>query len=249
MPRIVSFLFFVSFFWDQNLCAQAPIRIPYECTPQDVDAFGLNCSDEEPCQIFLELTAAESIGGRLMMVGNLHTRTVTMFSLLLASDDGGSTWAEPTPRIHNAALDLIQFFDGQNGWASGESIDPLARNAFMLVTHDGGRIWRQRPLFDDTKYGTIAQFHFTSPSAGELVLDASQGKATRQERYETQTGGESWELKEKGTARLRLNNTHVSDLHLAADAKAGTYKLERGTGKAAQPIASFVIHTADCKGF
>ena len=228
------------------LSAQTPIQIKYECTPEDIDAFGLNCTDEEPCQILLELASAEVMGGRMMVAGNLHTRTSTLFSLLLASDDSGVTWTEPSPRLRNSSLEQIQFFDGLNGWVSGESVDPLPRNAFMLLSNDGGHTWRQRPLFEDTKYGTIAQFQFSTPASGELVLDASQGKTVRQELYQTQTAGESWELKEKSGARLRVNGTHVSALHLTADAKAGTYKLERGTGKNADAVASFAIHVADC---
>lgn len=226
--------------------AQIPIQIKYECTPEDIDTFGLNCSEEEPCQVFLELSSAETIGGRLMAAGNLHTKNFTLFGLLLASDDSGVTWTEPAPRIRNAALEQIQFFDGQNGWVSGVSVDPLPRNAFMLLSNDGGRVWRQRPLFDDTKYGTIAQFQFSAPSTGELVLDASQGKNVRHELYQTQTGGESWELKEQSSTRLRLSATHVSTLRLVPDAKAGVYKLERGSGKSAEMLASFAIHVADC---
>jgi hypothetical protein len=229
-----------------GLRAQTPVQIKYECTPEDVDAFGLNCTEEEPCQVLLELGSVEAIGGRLMVAGNLHTRTTTLFSLLLASDDSGVTWSEPSPRMRYSALEQIQFFDGQNGWVSGESVDPLPRNAFMMLTNDGGRTWRQRPLFEDAKYGTIAQFQFSSPSTGELVLDSSQGKTVRQELYETQTGGESWELKEKSSARLRLSATHATNFHLIADARTGTYKVERGVGKNAETIANFVIHVADC---
>ena len=73
-----------------------------------------------------------------------------------------STWTEPSPRLRNAALEQIEFWDAQKGWISGESIDPLARNPFLMLTTDGGHTWRQKLLLDDEKYGTIAQFHFDS---------------------------------------------------------------------------------------
>ena len=85
------------------------------------------------------MTAAEAAGNRVLITGNLHTSDTTLFSLLLASDDGGLTWTEPAmPRMRNAALEQIEFWDPQTGWISGESIDPLARESLFDV--DGG--WR-----------------------------------------------------------------------------------------------------------
>ncbi len=202
-----------------------PASVTYECPPADVEQFGLNCSEDQPCPVFLELAAVEAVGSRVFITGNLHTRDTTLFSLLLASEDGGITWTEPTARLRNAALEQIEFFDPQTGWISGESIDPLARNPFLTITTDGGKTWRQKPLLDDTKYGTIAQFHFDSKSNGELVLDASQGRTTRQELYETMTGGESWEVKQMSNKPLKLKNSRSTDQagwRVRADAANGT---------------------------
>ncbi len=153
--------------------------------------------------MLLELTSAEAAGNRVVVTGNLHTRNSTLFSLLLASDDNGLTWTEPAQRMRSAALEQIEFWDPQTGWISGESIDPLARNPFLLLTADGGRTWRQKLLSEDEKFGTIGQFHFDSKTNGELVLDAGQGNAVRQELYTSMTGGESWELKEVSNKPLR----------------------------------------------
>ena len=233
-----------------TLAGQAPVHVAYECAPEDIDAFGLTCTDEEPCAVFLELASAEAAGGRLFVTGNLHTRNATLFGILLASEDGGTTWTEPQARIRSGALEQIEFLDLQTGWVSGESIDPLARNAFMLLTGDGGKTWRQRLLSEDTKYGTIAQFHFDSKTSGELVLDASQGKTTRQELYGTMTGGESWELKQTSNTPLRLKNARSpaqATWRVRADAASDTYRLERGGGRTWETVTSFAIHVADCK--
>ena len=231
-----------------GLCAESPV--PYECTPQDIELFGLNCTEEEPCAVLLELTSADAAGNRLLVTGNLHTRDATLFSLLLASDDNGLTWTEPAPRMRNAALEQIEFWDAQTGWISGESIDPLTRNPFLLLTADGGRTWRQKSLLEDEKFGTIAQFHFDSKTNGELVVDAGQGKTVRQELYASMTGGESWELKQVSNKPLRLKNTRLpnqSGWRVRADAPHGAYLLERGSGRNWEMVASFPIHVADCR--
>jgi photosystem II stability/assembly factor-like uncharacterized protein len=233
-----------------TLAAQTPVHIAYECSPEDIDAFGLTCTEEAPCPVFLELASADAAGGRLFVTGNLHTRNATLFGVLLASEDGGVMWTEPQPRIRSGALEQIEFLDLQTGWVSGESIDPLARNPFMLLTTDGGKTWHQRLLSEDTKYGTIAQFHFDSKTSGELVLDTSQGRVTRQELYGSMTGGESWELKQVSNTPLRLKsarNPAQSGWRVRADAASDTYRLERGGGRTWETVTSFAIHVADCK--
>lgn len=230
-----------------NLSAQTPIQIKYECTPEDIDLFGLNCTEDQPCPVFLELSSAETATGRLLIAGNLHTRDITLYSLLLASDDNGVTWTEPQARIRNAALEQIEFFDPQTGWVTGGSIDPLTRNPFLLLTADGGRTWRQVLLADDSKFGTIAQFHFTSQKSGQLILDTSQGRTVSHELYESQTGGESWEMKQKSSTRLKLNETRApAAFRVRVDAKSNTFRLERRAGTAWDLIASFAVRAGNC---
>ena len=128
--------------------AESPVT--YECSPEDIEQFGLNCSDDEPCTVLLELASAEAVGNRILVTGNLHTRDATLLSLLLASDDGGVTWTEPVIRMRNAAFEQIEFWDGQTGWVSGESINPLARNPFLLQQFAVvERVFPQRGGFED----------------------------------------------------------------------------------------------------
>lgn len=231
------------------LAAQAPVKLTYECTPADVDAFGLNCSVEEPCAVYLELASVEASGNRILVAGNVHTADRTLYSLLLASDDNGVTWTEAHPRIRSSALEQISFFDLQTGWISGEALEPLARDAFFLLTTDGGKTWRQKAVFDDTKFGAISQFQFTSRTAGQFVLDTSRGRTKRSELYETNTGGEGWEIKQTSPSLLRLNSRPAAQLgwRVRADAASGTQRLERGGGREWERVASFVIHVADCR--
>ncbi|MBZ5601874.1 MAG: hypothetical protein LAO79_06180 [Acidobacteriia bacterium] len=225
-----------------TLLAQSPVKVEYACPPEDIDGFGLSCSPEDPCPVFLELTSADSAAARILVSGNLHTERTTLYSILLASEDGGKTWTEPLKRIRAASLEQIQFFDTSTGWISGQVIEPLPKDPFMLLTSDGGKTWRQKPLFEESRFGSVAQFWFESKTAGELVID----HASKHEVFQTNTGGESWEVKEVTTEPVRLKGRRDESVwRLRADGK--TFHLERRGSPAWEPVAQFAIHVADCK--
>ena len=103
---------------------------------------------------------------------------MTVFSTLLASDDGGHTWREAHERIRSAGLDRIQFLDAETGWVAGEKLSPLPQDPFLLLTSDGGKTWRARPVFDEAaenRLGSIQQFFFTAKDSGALIIDRGQG--------------------------------------------------------------------------
>jgi hypothetical protein len=229
--------------------AQAPQKVEKVCAPQDADAFGLTCSEDDPCPVFLELSSVEANGSTLLVTGNLHTVNTTMFGLLLASEDGGATWTEPYPRVRASALEQIQFVDFQHGWVAGVKLEPLPRDPFFLSTSDGGKTWRQTPLFEDSVFGSIQQFWFDSASSGELVLDRSQGATTRYERYASMTGGSSWELQQTNNQPIRLAKARPKETaswRVRADAEA--YRVERRTAEGRwEAAASFAIRAGECK--
>lgn len=192
----------------------------------------------------------DALGARLLVSGNLHTAATTLYGILLSSEDGGRTWTEPMRRLRSATLEQIQFVDFTNGWISGQFIDPLPRDPFMLLTTDGGKTWRQRPLFEERRVGSIAQFWFDSRTHGELVFDRSQGGATRHELYESMTGGESWSVKEVTTTAIRLKKARPKEeavWRAQADAGTRTYRIERRGGEKWETLASFLIRVAECK--
>jgi len=41
-----------------------PMRLPFECTEADTQAASLNCSEQEPCAVFLELSSVEAAGNK-----------------------------------------------------------------------------------------------------------------------------------------------------------------------------------------
>src|SRR5438105_3172943 len=103
-PVRAAFVFLIG----ATLVAQSPVKIEYACTPEDIDSFGLACSAEDACPVFLELSSVEAVGAKIFVAGNLHTERTTLYSILLTSEDDGKTWTEPQKRMRAAALEQIQ---------------------------------------------------------------------------------------------------------------------------------------------
>ena len=228
-----------------SLLAQSPAKIEYACPPEDIDSFGLSCSPDDPCRVFLELSSIEATGAKMFVAGDLHTESTTLYGVLLASEDGGKTWTEPLKRIRAAALEQIEFIDLAKGWISGQSIEPLPRDPFLLITEDGGKTWRQKMLFEDSIFGAITQFWFDSPTTGELVLDRDVNGRAAHERYQTNTAGESWELEESAAKPVNLKSRKDPTWRLRADGKM--YQAQRRSSAGWETVASFSIAVADCK--
>jgi hypothetical protein len=245
-PRLLLLLLFPIL-----IAAQDATRLDYACSADDADKFGLTCSEVEPCDVFLELASAEGVGSNIFAAGNLHTVTTTLYGVLLMSGDGGKTWTEPNPRIEGAALDQAQFADIQHGWASGVVEEPLARDPFFLVTADGGKTWRRRPVFAETHYGSIQQFWFDSAKTGQLILERSQGSASVYEIYETANGGDTWTIKESGNKNPHLEKAPGKDStawRVRADAASKTNRIERPTTRGAwETVASFAVRAGVCE--
>jgi photosystem II stability/assembly factor-like uncharacterized protein len=225
------------------LAAADPVKFSYTCPPTDLDAFGLTCSEQETCPVFLELASAENVGPRLLVTGNLHTQATTLYGILLVSDDGGESWTELNGRLRAAALDQIQFVDSEHGWIAGLILEPLPRDPFLLATIDGGKNWRRLPLFQETIYGSIQQFHFDSAKSGELILETGN----KIERYQTTTGGESWTLKESGTKQISLGKEDAN-WRVSADNATKTNRVEKKLpADKWETVATFPIQVGECK--
>src|SRR5436853_96868 len=130
-----------------------PMLAPFQCSEEDIRSAGLTCSEEDPCQVYLELAAAVSTGPRIFAAGNIHTESATLYSILLGSEDSGHTWRELHQRIRGAGLDHIQFTDAETGFVTGLSLSPLPQDPFLLITHDGGKTWRQSMVFSESRIG------------------------------------------------------------------------------------------------
>jgi hypothetical protein len=231
--------------------AQTPIRVPFECAEEQLQAAGLLCSEEEPCAIYLELSAIAPAGKKLFLAGNLHADSGTFASILLASEDGGLTWKEPSPRIPGAALDEIQMLDLEHGWAAGETQSPLPSDPFFLITSDGGQTWRKRPITEDGGPGSIQAFWFDSPQHGELIVDA--GKSAPGGRYvswESETGGDTWMVRAATGKLPSLKNVRPQaepDFRIRPVGEK-SYLIEKRAGELKwETLASLAIEVASCK--
>ena len=230
-----------------------PMLLPFQCTEEDIQLSGLTCTEEDPCPIYLELSAVESAGNRIVVGGNLHSPAVTIFSALIASDDGGHTWQEAHERIRFAGLDRLQFLGAELGWAAGERLSPLPQDPFLLLTSDGGKTWRSRPIFDEAaenRLGTIQQFFFTAKDSGSLIIDRGQGsEGDRYELYESPDGGESWNFKQSSTKPLRLKRTAEpsTEWRLRVDSRTQAFHVEHREGARWSDVAAFGVKIGACK--
>ena len=230
-----------------------PMVVPFVCTAEDIRSAGLSCTDEDPCPVYLELTAATSSGIRLFAVGNIHTSTATLYSIILGSDDNGHTWREVFERLRASGFDAIQFADADNGWASGLLVSPLPQDPFLLHTTDGGKSWRQAPIFNETRYGSILQFHFDDKSSGALILDHGPGSGSdRYERYETTDGGDTWIVKETNQKPLMLKRPPAAgaapaEWRVRADGNSRSFQLEHRQEQRWSSVAGFAVNLGVCR--
>jgi hypothetical protein len=237
------------------LCAQAQEKVPFSCVAEDLAAAGMSCSDEYPCPVYLELSGISGSAKKLALVGNLHGASATLYSVLLLSDDGGTTWKEPAAkepaaRISGAALDQVQFLDATRGWAAGETQVPLARDPFFLITSDGGASWRPKPITEDGGAGAIQRFWFDTAEHGEVIIDAGRtAQGGRYVLYETRTGAENWNVVSHTTQIPRLRRAPAVedvDYRIGTDTRSHAFTIEKRDGEKWNRIASFLIQVANC---
>lgn len=229
---------------------ETALEIKAACGDQEILEFGLECSAEEPCPVFLELSSIEVNGVNIYLSGNLHTPSTTVSTILLASEDEGKSWTEPAARVRGAALDQIQFLDSDTGWVSGNVSGSLPKDPFLLKTTDGGKTWRRITLFDDTFFGSIDQFWFDSRTHGVMVLNRKGSRGTPFQRMETMTGGDSWMSREvgaKASAPLRPKTALHPDWRIRTDVPSKTFRLEHRLASRWTQVYAFPVRAGVCK--
>ena len=226
-----------------------PMAVPFRCTEDDIQWAGLTCSENDPCAVYLEIAAVGTTGDRIFAVGNLHAAAMTLYSVLLASDNAGRTWSEPHERIRGAGLDRVQLADAENGWISGEVVSPLPQDPFLLITSDAGKSWRRQPLFGESRMGSIQQFFFRDKSNGSLIFDRGRGNETgRYQLYESQDGGASWNIKEESDKPpIIKRGPEPSDWRVRADAATQAFQIERRSGERWTRVAAFAVKAGECR--
>jgi hypothetical protein len=226
-----------------------PLRVSYACAEEDLQFAGLSCNEEEPCPVYLELSAVASSGRKILAAGNLHSTSATLNSIVLESDDSAATWKESAARIRGSAIEELQFFDAEHAWAAGETQYPLPRDPFVLLTTDGGATWREKSVGEEGAPGSVQRLRFDSPQHGDLLIDAGKkAEGGRYLSYESDTGGDSWTLhgasSQSPPAPRRQEN---SDWRIRPSKDEKTYQLETRHADVWSAAASFLIEVARCK--
>jgi photosystem II stability/assembly factor-like uncharacterized protein len=228
-----------------------PMGVPFHCTDEDMGAAGLGCSEQDPCPVYLELTAVASTAARIVLAGNIHAATATLYSVLLGSEDDGRTWRELHERVRGSGLDHIQFAGVESGWVSGLSFAPLPQDPFLLMTTDGGKTWRPHAIFDEPRFGSIQQFIFEDKKSGWLVIDHGPGASEeRYELFETNDGGETWNIRETSVKPIRIKGapaTSNADWRVRADGGTKSYQVEHRQGQRWTSLAPFKVDLGVCK--
>lgn len=229
-----------------------PMRVPFQCTDDDMQWAGMSCSEEEPCPVYLEVSAMEPVGNRLIVLANIHSESITLYSVLLTSEDAGTTWREPYERARGVGLDHVQFIDFQNGWISGQTLVPVAHDPFLLITNDGGLSWRLRPVFSEGAGGAIQQFWFESAKVGDLVIDRREtADESRYELYGTPNGGETWMIRRTSDTPIAIKRPTADPAgagwRIRADARTKSYAIEKKQGERWNAAASFLVQIGVCK--
>ncbi len=216
-----------------------PMRVPYACVEDELQSAGMSC-DDEPCPIYLELSAVAANGNKILVAGDLHGDSATLDSILLQSDDAGATWKEPAGRMRGDAVDQLQIFDARHAWAAGETQYPLPRDPFFLTTTDGGASWTQHAVGEDGAAGSVQRFWFDSLTHGEVIVDTGQDHAI----YESETGGETWKRQSVAGRPPELKD---SDWRVGPSKDGKSWQIEKRAGEAWSVPASFLIEVASCK--
>ena len=231
--------------------SKGPMHVGFRCTDEDLQWAGLTCSDDEPCPIYLELSHIAAIGQKIFVTGNIHSSSNTLYSVFLASEDNGLSWREAVPRIRGGEFDHIQFFNFENGWVSGQMLHPLPGDAFLLLTTDGGKTWRKRPVLDEDSPGSLVAFWFDSRRTGALVMDRGQSGGNRYQLYESTNGGESWMIRQTSSDPIKIRSAppveDVGGWRIRADAGTKSFRVEKREGEGWKSVASFLLRLADCK--
>jgi hypothetical protein len=216
-----------------QLLAQEPYRVPFACAEEDLQAAGMSCSEDDSCPIYLEINSIAPDGRKLYLAGNLHGTSATLASILLVSEDSGAGWKEPSPRVRGSALEQLEFYTLQDGWAAGEAQYPLARDPFFLITNDGGSSWRQVAVGEDGTAGAIQRFWFDSAQHGELI-------------------GSIWTLRGKSDQLPKLRSAPASmdnpDWRVRPSRDGKSYSVEQRDGTKWTSLSTLAIEVAKCTG-
>jgi len=228
-----------------------PLVLPLECWEEHLLRAGLVCNSVTACSLTLELVAIGGLGDRIFVVGNVHSSAGTVSSVLLASDDGGTTWSEPMERISGGSLELFRSVGSKRGWIGGQQWEADSSPIpFLLFTRNGGERWSRRNIWEqDDRNGMVMEFDFETETDGYLVIERTNADVDPFELYETRTAGSSWSIRELTSEEPEIPFDPIEAperRRLRGDASDGAYWVEEKQGDAWKPLAAFAPHIGTC---
>ncbi|MDA1313172.1 MAG: hypothetical protein O2968_07545 [Acidobacteria bacterium] len=228
-----------------------PVVLPLECQEEHLLRAGLVCNDVTPCTLVLELVAIGGLGDRIFVMGNVHASTGTVSSVLLASEDGGTTWTEPIERISGGSLEIFRSVGSGSGWIGGQQWEADSSPIpFLLATRNGGDRWSRRDVWEqDDRNGIVLGLDFETESHGYLVIERTNTDADPFELYETRTAGSSWGIRELSSEEPEIPFEVVQaaeSRRLRGDSSNGAYWIEEKQGDDWKPLAAFAPHVGTC---
>jgi len=231
-----------------------PMPVPFQCSDEDIRWAGMSCLEDAPCPVYLEIASVEAVGNRILAVGNIHGDAVTLYSVLLSSDDGGLTWREAHERIRGAGLDHIEHLGAGTAWIGGQVLFPLTQDPFLLISTDGGETWKQREILSEeseSRFGWIQEFYFTTRDRGTLILDrgAGGGGGQRYALYESSNGGETWAVKQESRKPIAWKRppAPAPDWRVRPDAGTKSFLVEHRVGTRWNAVGAFLVRLDSCR--
>jgi len=204
------------------------------------------------CAIYLEISAAAGAGPKVFVSGNFHTGDATLYSLLLASEDGGTTWREVAERIPGARFGAVYFANEKTGWVLGHFWNHQPRDPFFLLTTDGGLHWRRYPILNESGTAVVEDFWFDSESTGTVLIDRLHHteSGTRYERYETMTGGTNWMIREMSSKPIDVRRIRPvrpePPWRTRASEESRAWLVEHRAGDSWEVVAEFSLDAGTC---
>ena len=230
-----------------------PMLLPFQCSEEDIRWAGMSCPEDAPCSVFLEIASVEALGNRVLLAGNIHGDSVTLYSLLLASDDNGLSWQETHERIRGAGLDRIEHLGSGTAWIGGQVLFPFTRDPFLLISMDGGKTWKQREVLSEeseSRFGSIQEFSFATRDRGTLILDRGAGGGSgRYALYESSNGGETWTVKQESRKPIvvRRPPAPAPEWRVRPDAGTKSFVVEHRVGTRWSEVAAFLVGLDSCR--
>ena len=232
----------------------APMLLPFQCGDEDIRWAGMSCTEDAPCSVYLEIASVEALGNRMLLAGNIHGDAVTLYSVLLASEDNGHSWQEAHERIRGAGLDHIEHLGAGTAWIGGQVLFPFTQDPFLLISTDGGGTWRQHEVLSeesDVRFGSIQEFSFSTRDRGTLILDrgAGGGSGERYALYESPNGGETWAVKQVSRRPIVVKRppAPAPDWRVRPDAGTKSFVVEHRVGTRWNTVAAFLVRLDSCR--